>query len=189
MSSSNIVGANLIQLTSHGDQRGFFREVVRCDNDWFSSEGLDWLPFGQWSHSKMTQGVVKAWHYHHIQTDWWYVPVGVIKAVIYDNRESSPSFGKLEEYYLGDEDASVEDINTKPAAAVLKIPPGVLHGCRVLSPSAHLMYITSHTYNPDDEGRFPFNAGPVDYDWGENPITSENDRKAFIPTAPKPLSR
>ena len=46
---------------------------------------------------------------------------------------------------------------------ILKIPPGVAHGCKVLQGPATLSYITSKTYNPDDEGRIPHDA--LGYNW------------------------
>ena len=49
-------------------ERGFFREVVRVDDGLFG-EG-----FGKVSHSVMYCGVIKAWHIHPTQIDWWYVP-------------------------------------------------------------------------------------------------------------------
>ena len=67
--------------------------------------------------------------------------------------------------------------------ACVRIPQGVLHGCRVLSDEAHLFYITSQTYNPDDEGRFPYNSSEIDHDWGEGAIVNDNDRRTFVPTA------
>jgi len=53
-------------------------------------------------------------------------------------------------------------------AQVLKIPPGVAHGLKVLQGPAHLMYITSHVYNPDDEGRIPYDS--LGYDWFKQEI-------------------
>ena len=65
----------------------------------------------------------------------------------------------------------------------LKIPPGVLHGCKVLSEISHLFYITSTTYNPQDEGRLPYNTEVVPHIWGDNLIVAENDKKSFKPIA------
>ena len=143
MKTSTIVGVEIKQLTSYPDQRGFFREVFRANEPLFS-DGV----FGQWSHSKMTQDVVKAWHYHHVQTDWWYIPLGVVETVLYDNREESPTFKVKQSIMMGDD--SLERYHAE--ALCVRIPPGVLHGCKVLSHDAHLFYVTSHTYDPNEEG-------------------------------------
>ena len=143
----------LKDLTTHRDERGFFREIIRATDDFFK-EG-----FGQWSHSLMYPGVIKAWHIHKKQTDWWYVCSGVLKVVLYDKRPESSTYRQSMEIMLGD---SQED-------KVLKIPPGVAHGCKCLSGPANLFYITSHTYDPEDEGRIPHDDPEIGYDWLRGP--------------------
>ena len=58
------------ELTTHSDERGYFRELIRVTDDFFG-EG-----FGQWSHSVVLEGVAKAWHIHKQQVDWNYVASG-----------------------------------------------------------------------------------------------------------------
>jgi dTDP-4-dehydrorhamnose 3,5-epimerase len=144
-----IEGVTVKVLKTNVDERGYFREVIRVTDEFFS-EG-----FGQWSHSKMYRDVIKAWHIHQQQIDWWYVPMGALKAVLHDLRKDSPSFRQTQEVFLG------EQYGEK----VLKIPPGVAHGCKVLSGEAHLFYITSNPYNPQDEGRLPHDDPAIGYDW------------------------
>lgn len=170
-----IPGVLVKTLKTNKDERGFFREIVRF-NDPFFKEAKN---FGQWSHSRMTKNVVKAWHYHHIQSDWWYLGIGLIEAVLVDHREESPTFGKQVVFKMGDSKTDTTGENV----VCVKIPPGVLHGCKVLSEEAHLFYITSQLYNPDDEGRFPYNSGPVPYDWGNDALVVENDKRTFEPKA------
>jgi dTDP-4-dehydrorhamnose 3,5-epimerase len=162
------------KLVSHGDSRGFFREIVRETDPFF--EGAT---FGQWSHSKMSHNVVKAWHYHHQQTDWWYVAMGVIETVLFDKREKSPTFGKKMIFQMGENDS--KDQNRE---VCVKIPPGVLHGLKVLSSESHLFYITSQVYNPNEEGRLPYDSQLVGHDWGKNVIVAENDKRSFVPKSP-----
>lgn len=136
-------------LVTHQDERGFFREIIRVTDDFFK-EG-----FGQWSHSLMYTGVAKAWHIHRLQVDWWYVPVGVLRVALYDTRPESSTFRVTMELLLGE---------NQPSQTV-RIPPGVAHGCKCLSGPAHLFYITSRTYDPDDEGRIPYDDATIGYDW------------------------
>jgi dTDP-4-dehydrorhamnose 3,5-epimerase len=68
-----IDGIEFKDLVTHADERGFFREIIRVGDEFFN-EG-----FAQWSHSLMFDGVIKAWHFHNIQTDWWYVVSGVLR--------------------------------------------------------------------------------------------------------------
>ena len=151
-----IDGVALKNLKTHRDERGFFREIIRVKDDFFE-EG-----FGQWSHSLMYPGVIKAWHIHKQQTDWWYVGTGVLKIVLYDKRPESSTYRQTMEIMLGD----------NHDARVLKIPPGVAHGCKCMSGPANLFYITSHTYDPKDEGRIPHDDPEIGYDWLQGPPIS-----------------
>lgn len=144
-----IDGVIFKELVTHCDERGFFREIVRVTDDFFG-EG-----FGQWSHSVMFQGTAKAWHIHAKQVDWWYVFGGVLKVALFDKRDQSPTQGELMEFRMGDHQP----------ARIVKIPPGVAHGCRCLSGPANLFYITSNVYNPADEGRIPHDDEEIGYDW------------------------
>jgi len=147
-----IDGVEIKDLRTFPDDRGFFREVIRVSDDFFV-EG-----FAQLSHSFMHAGVAKAWHVHKTQVDWWYVPVGALKVALYDTRSDSPTAGQRQEFRLGD----CYD------AQVIKIPPGVAHGCRALAPT-HLLYVTSRTYDPAEEGRIPHDDASIGYDWTADP--------------------
>jgi len=108
----------------------------------------------------MYTGVVKAWHIHKTQVDWWYVPFGRLRVALHDLRTDSPTFKITQELYLGDD----------LTPAVLRIPPGVAHGCRAIGETpAHLFYMTSCTYNPEEEGRIPYNDPEIGYDWLNEP--------------------
>jgi len=166
-----IHGVEMKKLVSHPDDRGFFREIIR-DTDGFFAEG-----FAQWSHSRMERHVVKAWHFHHQQVDWWYAPIGTLDVALYDLREDSPTRGHKMTFQMGE-----------GHPIVTRIPPGVAHGCKVVSAEAHLFYITSKIYNPEDEGRYPFDTDKIDHDWGDpsTVITSERDRRFHMPPYPCP---
>jgi len=139
-----IKGVEIKQLKTFKDERGFFREVIRSSDEFFL-EG-----FAQWSHSFKQRGYfTEQFHVHQNQVDWWYVPLGQIVAVLFDTRQNSD--GLFLYYELGQSNQRV-----------LKIPPGVAHGFKVLDNSAHLCYITSQEYNPDDEGRLD-----LYFDWSE----------------------
>jgi dTDP-4-dehydrorhamnose 3,5-epimerase len=148
-----IQGVELKPLVTHPDERGFFREVIRT-TDAFFGEG-----FGQWSHSLMYPGVAKAWHIHPHQVDWWYVPIGTLKVALHDRRDDSPTRGETMELFLGE----------NAAPAVLKIPPGVAHGCKAIGGVSHLFYVTSRTYDPREEGRISHDDPSIGYDWNAGP--------------------
>jgi len=151
-----IDGVEIKQLTTHPDDRGFFREVIRTSDPFFAGA------FGQWSHSMMVTGTIKAWHVHNIQTDFWYVVSGLIRAAVAIITKpevgSSHYVKKYNQFLMGD--------NQPPI--VLKILPGVAHGLKVLQGPAHLLYITSEEYDGSDEGRIAYDA--LGYDWHKEVI-------------------
>ena len=148
-----IEGVVLKELETFNDDRGFFRELIRSTDDSFR-EG-----FGQWSHSLMFDGVIKAWHFHRIQTDWWYIVSGVLRVGLCDLREESGTYKQTMDFLMGD---------LQPAR-MLKIPPGIAHGCKTVQGPVHLFYLTSHVYNPDDEIRIPYDDPQIDFDWLQGP--------------------
>ena len=153
-----IDGVMIKELVRHPDERGYFEEMIRKTDDFFA-EG-----FGQVSHSFMVTGVVKAWHVHKTQIDWWYVVRGVIKAALYDMRTESKTYKELNEFTVG----------TEPNV-VIKIPPGVAHGLKVVEGPADLVYVTSGIYSKEEEGRIPYNDPDIGYDWvGGAPITNKH---------------
>ena len=148
-----IDGVEIKELKTFYDDRGFFRELIRVTDDFFAQG------FGQWSHSFMFDNVIKAWHYHKIQTDWWYVATGVMRVGLYDLREGSSTYKKTMDFLMGDHQS----------AKVVMIPPGVAHGCKTVQGPVNLFYITSHVYNTDDEIRIPYNEPEIDFDWFKGP--------------------
>lgn len=148
-----IEGVIFKELITNCDERGFFREIIRVSDDFFD-EG-----FGQWSHSLMFDGVIKAWHFHHVQTDWWYVVNGVLRVGLCDMRPDSPTYRQTMDFLMGD----------LQQPQVLKIPPGIAHGCKTVQGPVNLLYMTSHVYNPADEIRIAYNDPSIDFDWLRGP--------------------
>lgn len=149
-----IEGVVLHPLVRNADERGYFEELIRVTDPWFG-EG-----FGQLSHSKMYPGVVKAWHIHPTQIDWWYVAAGRLLIALHDRRPGSATFRVTQELYLGDD----------LPPALLKIPAQVAHGCRAIGGEpAHLFYVTSRIYDPGEEQRIAFDDPEIGYDWLRHP--------------------
>lgn len=148
-----IDGVVFKDMVTHADERGYFRELIRSTDDFFG-EG-----FGQWSHSMLLNGTIKAWHRHQIQTDWWYVVSGVLRVGLHDMRPDSATYRQVMDFQMGDYCTS----------RVLKVPPGVAHGCKCIQGPVHLFYVTSHVYNPDDEEKIPYNQPGIPFDWLRGP--------------------
>ncbi len=138
------------KLTTHSDDRGYFREIVREDDQLLRH-------FGQSSITKTYPGVIKAFHWHNEQDDVWYVVDGMARVVLYDRRADSPTHGVTQVIYAGDDN---------PVAVL--IPAGIAHGYQVLGPKpVVLFYHVTKTYDPrqPDEQRIAFDDPDIGFDW------------------------
>src|SRR3972149_2828943 len=105
-----IQGVEIKQLTRHADERGYLMELLRSDDPTFTK-------FGQCYVALNYPGVVRAWHYHKKQDDYFAVVKGMCRVGLYDMREGSPTRGEVNEFHLGDHNN-----------ILLKIPAGVVPG-------------------------------------------------------------
>ncbi|MCX6740943.1 MAG: dTDP-4-dehydrorhamnose 3,5-epimerase family protein [Candidatus Parcubacteria bacterium] len=138
------------KLNVNLDDRGWLAEVLRADDDFFKE-------IKQVNYTETYPGVIKAFHWHKKQWDFWFVVSGSAQVALYDQRESSPTKGETNVFYLGGDNRSV-----------LAIPPGVVHGYRVLgSQTLGLVYYTTEVYNSDnpDEQRIAFDDPKIGFDW------------------------
>jgi dTDP-4-dehydrorhamnose 3,5-epimerase len=150
-----IEGVEIKELAAHKDERGFFCEIMRNSDDFFQGR------FAQLSHSMSIKGVLKAWHLHKKQTDWMCVLIGDIKLALYDTRKKSKTCGELTEILMGE----------KFGRRVIKIPPGVAHGYKILNAPMHIVYVTDREYDAEDELRIPHDDPGIGYDWASTSVT------------------
>ena len=152
-----IDGVAFRDLVTHSDERGFFRELLRATDDFFAAG------FGQLSHSLVQTSVLKAWHGHREQSQWNYVVTGLIKVALHDTREGSPTYRETMEFWAGD----------NQPVRVYFFPPGVAHGYRCLYGPMNIVYVTSGTYDLEDEVRLPHDDPTIGYDWNSEARSSE----------------
>ncbi len=132
------------------DERGRLMEILRNDDGFFKG-------FGQVYMTTTYPGVVKAWHYHLLQDDVVCCVLGMIKLVLFDNREESPTYRQINEFYMG---------SHAPKAVV--IPQRVYHGWKSISTEeALIINIPTQVYNYEqpDEYRLEPHANHIPYDW------------------------
>jgi dTDP-4-dehydrorhamnose 3,5-epimerase len=145
-----IEGVEIKKLIRHADERGFLMEILRVDDPIFTNFGMAYV-------SMNYPGIVRAWHYHKKQDDYFVVVKGMAKVALYDMREGSATRGQVDEYYLG------ENNNI-----VLHIPVGVAHGYKTVGTEpSFLINFPSEPYNAQDpdEYRLPWDAEQIPYSW------------------------
>jgi len=132
------------------DDRGFFLEIMRI-----GSAAASGFSAAQVSAAVSYPGIIKAFHYHLKQTDFWCPVQGMFQVALVDLRKTSPTYGARNTMYIG---------ALRPWTVL--VPPGVAHGYKVLgSGPATLVYVTDRTYDPADEGRIAYNHPGINYDW------------------------
>jgi dTDP-4-dehydrorhamnose 3,5-epimerase len=99
------------------------------------------------------------WHVHRIQSDRFVVPLGEMILALYDGRNLSPTFQRLELVEM--RGASLAEtshpVRRDLPAHLVPIPPGVYHCIGNLSPEPYvLVNFPTELYDSTDEGRVPF---------------------------------
>jgi|SRR5579871_1698758 len=133
------------------DERGRLMEILRTDDSIFTK-------FGQAYVTTTWPGVVKAWHYHKLQDDHFCCLTGMIKLVVYDNREDSPTHKVLNEFFIGDHNAQL-----------IVVPRLCYHGWKCVSLNeAMILNLVTEPYQhaaPDEYRLDPHDNGLIPYDW------------------------
>lgn len=145
-----IDGVKIKSLKVIPDERGRLMEMLRSDDEIF-------IKFGQAYITTAYPGVVKAWHYHKVQTDHFVTICGMMKVVLYDNREGSPTYGKINEFFMGDQNP-----------ILVSIPPLVLHGFKCISSSEAILInfpTEVYQYENPDEFRIHPHDNDIPYHW------------------------
>jgi dTDP-4-dehydrorhamnose 3,5-epimerase len=143
-----IDGVHVRPLRQIPDERGKVMHMLRRDDPHFEQ-------FGEIYFSVVYPGVIKAWHLHRRMTLNYAVPRGMIKLVLYDDREDSPTKGELSEIFSG-EDAYV----------LVTVPPMVWNGFKGISVyPAFVANCASEPHDPDEIVRIDPFSQKVPYNW------------------------
>ncbi len=145
-----ISGVKIKKLKVIPDERGRLMEMLRADDEIF-------IKFGQIYMTTAYPGVVKAWHYHKKQIDNFVVVKGMMKVVLYDAREDSPTYKEINEFFMGEHNP-----------ILLQIPAFVYHGFKCISETEAIVIncpTETYSYENPDEYRVPPHGGEIPYDW------------------------
>jgi dTDP-4-dehydrorhamnose 3,5-epimerase len=150
-----IEGVAVVALKRFHDDGGSMTELARLTDG--RPDGLDGFTVAQLNYSVVEPGVLKAFHVHRRQTDVWFVPAeDRVLLVLVDVREGSSTERVVMRLVLGD-----------GACVLVRIPPGVAHGCKNLGAApARVVYMTDVRFAPEpeatDEGRLPWDLVGAD---------------------------
>lgn len=152
--TTSIPGVWIIRAVTHGDSRGYFREVFKKE-EFESIVGK--VDFVQSNESQSTYGVLRGLHFQKgefSQAKLVRVSRGRVLDVAVDLRQGSPTRGKHIAVELSQENG-----------CQLFIPKGFAHGFVVLSDEAQFQYMVDAPYAPQSEATLRYDDPDIDVKW------------------------
>lgn len=144
-----INGVLVKPLSQIADERGKIMHMLRADEPHFEK-------FGEIYFSLVYPGVIKGWHLHQEMTLNYAVISGMIKLVLYDPRENSPTKGEVQELFVGEDNY-----------VLVKIPPGIWNGFKGSGTKpAIVANCATIPHRPDEIERLDPFTRDIPYEWG-----------------------
>lgn len=143
-----IKGVFVKPLKQIPDERGKIMHMLRADDPYFTQ-------FGEIYFSVVYPGVIKGWHLHKKMTLNYAVVSGMIKLVLYDAREESPTKSELQELFIGEDNY-----------VLVQIPPGIYNGFKGIGDRPAIVANCSDIPHDGEEilRMDPF-SNDIPYDW------------------------
>lgn len=143
-----IDGVKVVPLKKIPDERGMIMHMLKCTDPHFEK-------FGEIYFSCVYPGVIKGWHEHKKQTQFYAVIKGMIKLVLYDNRPKSKTYKKLMELFIGDDNYQL-----------VRIPAGIINGYKTISrETAIIANCATLPHDPKEMLRYDPHGNKVPYKW------------------------
>jgi dTDP-4-dehydrorhamnose 3,5-epimerase len=145
---TDIAGVLVIPKRKIFDDRGGIFHMLRVDDPEFQK-------FGEIYFSKVHSGAIKAWHHHSRMTLNYLVVQGSIQLGLFDDRKSSPTFGRQQTIYMDEANSHL-----------VVVPPGVWNGFKGLGHGSSIVAnCASEPHDPAEITREPYNEPRFGYDW------------------------
>lgn len=143
-----IEGVIIKRLDRFPDERGTVSHMLKYTDKEF-------IKFGEIYFSSVHPNAIKAWHLHKKMILNYVCISGNIKLVLCDDRSDSPTYRKIQEIFIGEDDY-----------CLVQIPNGVYNGFKAVGDrTAIVANCSTLPYDPKEITRLPFNTGHIDYNW------------------------
>jgi dTDP-4-dehydrorhamnose 3,5-epimerase len=143
-----IDGVQVVPLRRIPDERGTIMHMLRSTDPHFRQ-------FGEIYFTTIYRDVVKGWHKHRQMTLNYACVFGRIKLALFDEQETSPTRGELQEIFLGPDDYSL-----------VVIPPGIWTGFKGMTdPCAIVANCCTHPHDPALTTRLDPFDNHIPYEW------------------------
>ena len=148
VTGTHINGVFIKPLDKIPDERGTIYHMLRVDDPLFDS-------FGEIYFSLVYPNAIKGWHLHKKMTLNYAVIQGMIKLVLYDDRDDSLTRGNLMEIFAGEENY-----------ILIKIPPLVWNGFKGIgNKTAMVANCASLLHDPEGIIRLDPFSEEIPYNW------------------------
>ncbi len=143
-----IDGVRIVPLRQIVDERGKIMHMLKATDPHF-------LGFGEIYFSCAWPGTIKAWHVHRRMTVNNAVLSGRAKLAMYDLRETSPTRGRLQEVFFGEDNY-----------VLVQIPPGIANGYKAYGDRMVILAnCATEPHDPQEMTRIPPFDPAIPYDW------------------------
>lgn len=143
-----IDGVLIQPLRKIPDERGTVMHMLKSTDPHFEK-------FGEIYFSTIHPGVIKGWHVHKTMVINYAVPVGMIKLVLYDAREGSPTKGEVQEIFMGEENY-----------CLVRVPVGVVNGFKAVgNRTAIVANCATIPHDPSEITRIDPFTPDIPYKW------------------------
>jgi dTDP-4-dehydrorhamnose 3,5-epimerase len=144
----NIVGVQFHPLKRICDERGAVLHMLRSDSPCFKG-------FGEVYFSLTYPGFVKGWKLHRRISQLMCVPSGDMRFVLFDPREGSRSFNRVQSFVIGESNYTL-----------LELPANIWYGFSPVGTSPALIAnCTSEPHDPTESERLELNSERIPYQW------------------------
>jgi dTDP-4-dehydrorhamnose 3,5-epimerase len=146
----NIDGVIVTPKRKIFDDRGAIFHMLRADEPAFEA-------FGEIYFSQIHAGVVKAFHFHQSMKLNYYLVSGAVRLVLLDDRDTSPTRGRYQEFYLHPEDPKL-----------VTIPARVWNGFKGIGTGPSLVAnCATEPHRKDEISYRPHDDPAFGYDWSQ----------------------
>ena len=148
--SVSIVGVEFSPEKVITDERGAVLHMMKNNHRFMEQQ------FGEIYFSEINPGVTKGWKRHNKMTQRLCVPSGLIKFVMYDDREDSPSYRKVDLITVG----------RSVYFGILKIPPGIWYAFQNQAKQVSLLAnCASIPHDPEEQSVLPLDNNHIPFAW------------------------
>lgn len=143
-----IQGVKIDILKRIPDGRGKIMHIMKSSDEAFQQ-------FGEVYISSVYPSIVKGWHWHEKMTLNYVCITGMIKFVLYDGREDSPTYGEIMEVFMG-----------KDNYVRVTVPPKVWNGFMGIGlEEAMVVNFTDIPHDPMEIQRMDPHTDKIPYLW------------------------